>query len=140
MRTDAKIGFAIVGVLLAVLAVYAVVIPKKARQAANAAGPTVKVQPEPAVSNDSTVVVPPVDAEPAHGGEPTLTRVVPDVAGHPPTAPVEPVGSSTRTGTAEGLTGGADAGALGHRLDAAADAVAGAGPRREGRSQAAPPR
>jgi nucleoid-associated protein YgaU len=43
MRTDAKIGFAIGGVLLAVLAAYLIVVPPKAKSKHDAAKPTVAV-------------------------------------------------------------------------------------------------
>jgi nucleoid-associated protein YgaU len=62
MRTDAKIGFAIVGVLLTVLAVYAVVIPKHGKTAKQASGgqvQTVTIPPETAPP-DTAVRVPPI--------------------------------------------------------------------------------
>ena len=111
MRTDAKIGFAIVGVLLAVLAVYAVVIPKKGHQAAGPSSTIVKVPADPAPTPEPIVSVPPVvvEGDPTHGTEPTVTRVPADVTArngeHPPVAPVEPPGGVTRGGAAEGLAG-----------------------------------
>ena len=76
MRTDAKIGFAIVGVLLAVLAVYALVIPrhgKGSRQVSS--GVPVKVQPD--VPADAGGATPPPGGsdlssfDPLNGGKST---------------------------------------------------------------------
>ena len=84
MRTDAKIGFAIVGVLLAVMAVYAVVIPrsKHVKQAAAAGTPgTVRVVPD-SPATDTGGGGPPQVAKPEGQDMPPVV--------HPPVTPAKP--------------------------------------------------
>jgi nucleoid-associated protein YgaU len=68
MRTDAKIGFAIVGVLVMVLAVYGFVVGKHAKRPAGetATNGPVKVQPDatPPPPADAAVSVPPAPSDP----------------------------------------------------------------------------
>ena len=92
MRTDAKIGFAIVGVLLTVLAVYAVVIPKHAKTGKQAAhGAKFRrstLQPEGTPSD--MINVPPSDSGSiAQGGatKPPCGRAGRSNAGRTPSGP-----------------------------------------------------
>jgi len=60
MRTDAKIGFAIGGVLLAVLTVYAIVVPRHNKRSANTV--SLVVTPPAPSSDNSTTPPPPIAA------------------------------------------------------------------------------
>ncbi len=111
MRTDAKIGFAIVGVLVAVLAVYAVVIPKHKRLADTAKPVVIPPTPGPTEPATAPPTVPPT-------GDPVGPAGNPDPDGGsipanpvPPGRPVEPNGlrsavSTGHDGTGPSLLGG----------------------------------
>lgn len=84
MRTDAKIGFAIVGVLIAVVMVYFVVIPgRKSNQANNG--------PKPVTLANEPIKIPPVDVPPVT--PPTSEKPAPQI--QPPVTPGPDIGTLT---------------------------------------------
>jgi nucleoid-associated protein YgaU len=89
MRTDAKIGFAIGGVLLAVLTVYAIVVPKHKKSTPNTVTLVTPVPSSPQTV-DGTPLTPPMTA----AGD-TLAQAPKDVTPLP--APVTPAPAPTIT-------------------------------------------
>ena len=105
MRTDAKIGFAIAGVLVAVVLVYFVVIPRHGRQAKvssttsdgtvklvppapNSPGPEIAVPPTTGGNSDNPPVIPPGQAKPIDPTPPiTVTGPVAGLNGSTPPMP-----------------------------------------------------
>jgi nucleoid-associated protein YgaU len=88
MRTDAKIGFAIGGVLLAVLTVYAIVVPKHSKKTANTVSLVTPVPATPSTSDTSTTSNPPPIAAADSGTTPATAIALPK----DPVAPTSPAG------------------------------------------------
>jgi nucleoid-associated protein YgaU len=93
MRTDAKIGFAIGGVLLAVLTVYAIVVPRHSKKPANTTVSLVTPIPAPSVSSDNSsnpAPTPPSMGAADAGSAPVTPPVAPVTPSKEPVAPVTP--------------------------------------------------
>jgi nucleoid-associated protein YgaU len=106
MRKDAKIGFAIGGVLLVVLTVYAIVVPKHKKPVSTVSIVNAPSNETPATpplmtggNGTSAPVTPPVDSAPVVHPEPTAVNI-PSTPAIPPvdagTAPVTPADGATK--------------------------------------------
>jgi nucleoid-associated protein YgaU len=88
MRTDAKIGFAIGGVLLAVLTVYAIVVPKHSKKTTGTVSLVTPVPANPSTTDTWTTSSPPPIAAADSGTTPGTAITLPkDPATTPPTPP-----------------------------------------------------
>ena len=94
MRTDAKIGFAIGGVLLAVLTVYAIVVPKHRKTT-----PNVVTLVTPPQSTDVTPIIPPMVAG---DNAPQMTKEIAPAPAVTP-LPIPPIAANAGSPSDEGI-------------------------------------